>query len=252
MNEKNQIGTATKLFGFIAEKAQSNRFSVTLNKRFKAQGDDAMMIPMNIREDDLYFTVSNMRSSQLKGVVIGVEYQKRVVEILDEQSEAVQKAGFCDTIAIESGKLRGEVRCAEAVLACLKAEGAKRVAVIGGGALSRALALGNDTLELHFFHEEVEALMKMSQVLGREVDVNRLAAGMAVDLGGYDALVDACRMEHLEMITALPTLNVDLRTDDTPSPLRERCRELGMPYTGYEAMLPYLTQSTYDFWMKDN
>jgi len=56
MNEHNGIGRQTSLYGFIAEEAQQNRLSVSMNRLFKAAGDDAMMIPMNIREDDFYFT----------------------------------------------------------------------------------------------------------------------------------------------------------------------------------------------------
>ena len=251
MNEANQIGVTTKLFGFIAEKAQSNRFSVTLNKTFKANGDDAMIIPMNIREDDLYFTVANMRNSQLSGAAIGAEYQKEVLEILDTQSELVEKSGYCDTVIVNEGKLHGDITSAKAVLACLKAEGAKKVAVIGGGALAKSIALAAEDMELHFYHEYVEALMEMSEAVGKEVDINRLTEGVETGLSGYDAVIDACRMDSFAMITALPTLCIDLKAKDAVSALRVRCNELGAPYTGYEELLPYLTQSAYDLWMKN-
>jgi shikimate 5-dehydrogenase len=251
VNEANQISASTKLFGFIAEKAQSDRFSVTLNKTFKARGDDAMIIPMNIREDDLYFTVANMRSSQLRGAAIGVEYQKAVVEILDAPDALVEACGYCDTIRIIEGKLHGTIRSADALLAYLRGEGAARVAVIGGGSLAKSLALRGGDLELHFYHESVEALMEMSERIGTEVDVNRIAAGMTVDLSGYDAVVDACRMAFLEMITALPRCCVDLKASDAPSALRQRCNELNVPYAGYDTLLPTLTEAAYDIWMKE-
>ncbi len=250
MNEANQIGVQTKLFGFIAEKAQSNRFSVTLNKTFKANGDDAMIIPMNIREDDLYFTVANMRNSQLSGAAIGVEYQKEVLEILDTQSALVEKCGYCDTVIVKDGKLHGDISSTKALLACLRNEGAKKVAVIGAGAVAKSLALSAESFELHFFHEYVEDLMEMSQAIGKEIDINRLSEGTESDMSGYDAVIDACRMDSLGMITALPTLCIDLKAKDAPSALRVRCKELGAPYTGYEELLPYLTQSAYDIWME--
>ena len=253
MNEKNQIGPATKLFGYIAEKAQSNRFSVTLNKCFKESGDDAMIIPMNIREDDLFYTVSNMRQSQLKGAAIGVEYQKAVVEILDSASELVAKCGYCDAIRVVDGTLHGEIISADALLAFLKAQGARKVAVIGSGALARSLALSAEGIELHFYHEYVEALMEMGEAIGRnDLDINRCAEGMAIDMSGYDAVVDACRMASLEMITKLPPVAADLKAKEAPSALRQRCSELEATYTGYEELLPYLTQSAYDLWMKED
>jgi shikimate 5-dehydrogenase len=251
MNQSNQIGANTKLFGFIAEKAQSDRFSVMLNKMFKANRDDAMMIPMNIREDDLYFTVSNMRKSQLMGAAIGVEYQKAVVEILDSRSDLVVKCGFCDTISVKNGMLHGDVRSADALMAYLKERGAGRVAVIGAGALAKSLILCNDGMKLEFYHEHVEALMEMSEAIGiGDLEINRCAEGMEVDFSGYDAVIDACRMPDLGMITALPAIAIDLKAKDAPSPLRTRCRELETAYAGYEELLPCLTQSAYDILMK--
>ena len=86
MNNDNKISKETKLFGYIGEYAGVSRFSALINKLFKKNSDDVMMIPMNIREDDLYFTVSNMKKSHLNGAVISNEYVDKVVDILDEKS----------------------------------------------------------------------------------------------------------------------------------------------------------------------
>ena len=52
MNSANEISHHTKLYGFIGEYAAQSSISATLNKLFKANNKNAMMIPMNIREDD--------------------------------------------------------------------------------------------------------------------------------------------------------------------------------------------------------
>ena len=109
MNNDNSITVETKLFGFIAEEAHRNRFSVTVNKLFKANGVDAMVIPMNIRPDDLAFTISQMRSSKLNGALVSSEYQEEAFELLDDMSSLVQESGYCDFIRIENGKLMGEL-----------------------------------------------------------------------------------------------------------------------------------------------
>ncbi len=253
MNEANQISAATKLFGFIAEKAQSNRFSVTLNRLFKAHGDDAMIIPMNIREDDLYYTVSNMRSSQLKGAAIGAEYRHGVVEILDARSHAVDACGFCDILRVEGGQLIGDVSVGRAVALVLKEKGAKSLAILGSGALAKAvlLQLENSSVErVVLYNDRVESCMELLQSLGSianvSVDIDRAAPEMAVDFSGFDAALNA---SPLEAPGALPQL--------TPAPLMI---DFGMgetlfkaagaaEYLGYEAMLPHLTQSAYDIWM---
>lgn len=249
MNEANQISVATNLYGFIAVEAQQNRFAVTLNRLFKAAGDDAMMIPMNIREDDFYFTLTNMKKSQVKGAVLGEEYQKEVLDLLDRPSSLVQDCGFCDIVTVNEGILEGDIIAVEALVGFLAERNAKKIAVIGSGALAKAIALRSEGMELSFFHEHIESVLAMAEAISLEnVDINRCADGMAVDLSGYDAVIDASRVETLSMVTALPELCIDLKAANAVSALRQRCGELQADYTGYEKMLTYMTQSAYDFW----
>lgn len=109
MNNDNSITVETKLFGFIAQEAHSNRFSVSVNKLFKTSGVNAMVIPMNIRPDDLAFTISQMRTSKLNGAVISTEYQEEAFDLLDSRSGEVEGSGICDFIRIENGMLLGEL-----------------------------------------------------------------------------------------------------------------------------------------------
>src|SRR3989339_2278836 len=109
MNNDNTITVATKLYGYIAENAHSSRFSVTLNKLYKENGIDAMMIPMNIRSDDVAFTISQMRSSKLNGAVIASEYQEEALTLVDHVSAQAQESGYCDCIWIEEAQLRGDL-----------------------------------------------------------------------------------------------------------------------------------------------
>lgn len=107
MNANDAIKKETKLFGLIAEHASPNRLFVMLNKIIKEEGADAMMIPMNIREDDFYFTLSNMKKSHVNGAYIAQEYQESAVELLDEADEFVQIYNKCDFVLREGEKLIG-------------------------------------------------------------------------------------------------------------------------------------------------
>lgn len=109
MNNDNVITAATKLYGYIAENAHSSRFSVTLNKLYKANGCDAMMIPMNIRSDDVTFTLSQMRSSKLSGALIASEYQEEAFGLADELTDDAKEGGYCDLLMIREGKLIGDL-----------------------------------------------------------------------------------------------------------------------------------------------
>jgi shikimate 5-dehydrogenase len=107
MNSDDSIKQQTKLFGLIAEHASPNRLFVMLNKEIKANGADAMMIPMNIREDDFYFTLSNMKKSHVNGAYIAEEYQESANELLDEADEFVQVYNKCDFVIRDGERLIG-------------------------------------------------------------------------------------------------------------------------------------------------
>ena len=107
MNANDEIKNETKLYGLIAEYATTNRLFVMLNKIIKSEGSDAMMIPMNIREDDFYFTLSNIKKSHVDGAYIAAEYQESVVELLDEADEFVQVYNKCDFVVRKGERLIG-------------------------------------------------------------------------------------------------------------------------------------------------
>jgi len=246
MNEANQITQTTRLYGFIAEAAQQNRFAVTLNKRFKSAGDDAMMIPMNIRPDDLHYTVANMKQSHLNGAVIGTEYQTEVMELLDGASALCEQAGLCDVVRVENGMLYGELLFPVALKEMAERAGVRKIALIGHAPQAGAVGIALEGMEVAFFDEWIEGLMALQERIGRPIDINRLAPGMEVDLAGFDMVMDLSNGEaDLSMIAALPKLNVDWRTAQESSPLRQRCTELGRAYSGYDALLDDLTGAVY-------
>ena len=243
MNEHNGIGRQTALYGYIAEEAQQNRLSVSMNRLFKSANDDAMMIPMNIREDDFYFTLSNMRDAQLAGTFIGAEFVKSASEIVDEQSELSRTCGGCDVVMVKDKKLIGDFIAIQSLFELLSEKGAQKIAVIGAGMLAKAIALTPSDFELHFYHEYIESLMKMSETV--DVDINRLSSES--DLAVYDAVIDASNIESLSMLKALPNLCIDLKGTKEFSALRQRSNELGVSYIGYEDQLDYLTQNAYKY-----
>jgi len=107
MNLDNRLSNDSKLFGLIAEHAQTNRIFVLINKLIKEQSVNAMMIPMNIRVDDFYFTLSNMKKSHVNGAYIAQEYQEDVLELLDEKDESVEVYNRCDFVLRDGEKLKG-------------------------------------------------------------------------------------------------------------------------------------------------
>ena len=252
MNEANQITQATKLYGFIAEEAQQNRFAVTLNKRFKSAGDDAMMIPMNIRPDDFHFTLSNMKKSHVNGAVIGFEYQEQALEIVDTASPLCEKSGLCDTVTVSEGVMQGELLLPLALKKAVEGSGAHKIALIGATPLAGAMILALANADVAVFDPWIEELMALQERLGVVIDINRLAEGMQVNLSGYDMVIDLSTLDDLSMVSALPRLNVDLKAPRAFSALRQRCIELDAAYSGYESLLDTMTETVYNYLAKEH
>ncbi len=247
MNNANQISRQTKLFGFIGEEAGVNRFSAVINKMFKANSDDAMMIPMNIREDDLYFTVSNMKKSHLNGAVISSEYVNDILEILDDASDIVKRSGMCDIVFKEGEKLRGDIFSIRVLTEYLKDIRASKIAIIGISSHAKAFSFLACGFNVSYFNENLEELMNFTKEVDLEdADLNRIVSDMSLDLSSYDAVLNFSDFNSFEMIEKLPTFSFDMKNTKQFSCLKKRAFELDTKYISYDDMIEKLSAKAYE------
>jgi shikimate 5-dehydrogenase len=247
MNNANQISRQTKLFGFIGEEAGVSRFSAVINKMFKANNDDVMMIPMNIREDDLYFTVSNMKKSHVNGAIISTEYVNDILDILDEASGLVKRSGMCDIVFKEGEKLRGDIFGMRVLTEYLKDIRAAKIAIVGIGAHAKAFSFLACGFNVSYFNENLEALMNFTKEVALEdADLNRMASGMSLDFSNFDVLLDFSDFNSLEMIEKFPAFSFDMKNTKQFSALKNRAKELEAKYISYDDMIDNLTAQAYE------
>ncbi len=246
MNNDNQISKQTKLFGFIGVEAGVSRFSAVLNKMFKANSVDAMMIPMNIREDDLYFTVSNMKKSHVNGAVISNEYVAQIPEILDDASSMVKRSGMCDIVYKEGETLRGDIFGTRVLTEHLKDMMALRIAIIGTNHHAKAFSFLACGFEVSYFNDSLEELMAFTQEVElRDADMNRIASDIDVDLSSYDAVLDFSSLNSLAMVKSLGKINLDMKNNKEFSALRSRATELDASYTSYDDIIDKFASKAY-------
>lgn len=246
MNNDNTISQSTKLFGYIGEEAGASRFCALTNKHFKEQGDDSMIIPMNIREDDLYFTIANMKKSHVNGAVISSEYVDKVVELLDDATALVKRSGMCDILYREEQRLRGDIFSVRVLSEYLKDMAFTKVAIIGINHYAKAFSFLSCGFEVSYFHENLEELMHFTQELElAHADINRIAKDMSVDLSTFDVVFDFSELLSLSMVTKLPKQSIDMKNKKQFSPLRARAEELQASYVGYDTLIERLTQRAY-------
>ncbi len=246
MNNENQISKQTLLFGYIGEHAGMSRFSTICNKMFKKNSDNAMIIPMNIREDDFFFTVSNMKKSHVNGAVISNEYVKKTLEILDSSSELVKRSGMCDIVFKEGEKLRGDIFTTRVLLEKLKSLRVKKIAMIGISPHAKAFSLMACGFEQSFFYDNLEELMHFCEEMQlSNANINRIAHGMEIDLSAYDAVLDFSDLDNLDMISSLARYNLDMKNKKEYSSLKTRANQLSAEYIGYDDMIEELSSQAY-------
>jgi len=255
MNDANEIDTQSLLFGFLAEYAQQNRFSVAINRYFKENSDNAMCIPMNIRPDDIYFTVAGLRDAKLNGVALGSEYVEGVVEQLNHQSEEVKACGFCDTIIVKEKELYGEVASGRAVCAVLKEKAVTKVAMLGSGKLAKSIVMHiQDTgiKELVLLNDRVESCMTLMQehtkeLEGINVDIDRAVENEEIDLSSFDAFINAAPMAPKLSKINKETVLIDLKSE---SNLADYAAVYGADFVDNEKYSKVLAQVNYNIWIK--
>jgi len=247
MNNENQISRQTKLFGFIGEEAGVSRFSAIMNKKFKENSDDTMMIPMNIREDDLYFTVSNMKKSQVDGAIISSEFVTNVVDILDNASSMVKRSGMCDILYREGETLRGDIFSVRVLTEHLKDVIVSKIAIIGVNHYSKAFSFLACGFNVSYFNDDLEELMSFTQEveLGN-ADINRIAADIEVDFSDFDVVLDFSDFSSLSMIKSLPKISMDMKNNKQFSCLKQRALELNAEYVSYDDIIDKLTAKAYN------
>lgn len=248
MNNGNEISHHTKLYGFIGEYAAQSSMSATLNKLFKLENKNAMMIPMNIREDDFFFTLSNMRKSHVNGAMISNEYAKNVVEVLDEASEAVKCSGMCDILIRDEQKLIGDIVGMRVLVKFLKDKNVKKIALVGIGSRAKAFSFFANSFDISYFYDDLEKLMNFTKEMGIvNADINRIAEGMDINLSSYDAVVDFSDFDTLDMISWLTALNIDMKQKKEFSALKVRANEVGATYIGFDDMLDEISSGVFEF-----
>ena len=246
MNDKDELKNSSKAFGYIGEHAGVSRFSAIINKIFKENSSDAMMFPLNIREDDLYFTVSNMKKSKVDGAVISNEYVTNVVDILDSSSSMVKRSGMCDIIFKEGEKLRGDIFSTRVLTEHLKDIFASKIAIIGTNHHAKAFSFLACGFNISYFDENLEELMAFTQEVElSDADLNRVAKDMELDLSSYDAVLDFSRMGSLGMVSKLGKFNFDMKNNREFSILKQRAKELDAEYSSYDDIIDKLCARAY-------
>jgi len=201
----------TKLFGLLADSASTLKKAKIVSECFSEQNIDAAYIPMNIREDDIYFTIAGLKNSKINAVNLGSEYVKGAYEQMDYLSDEAKFCGFVDTISIKDEKLRGEITIGTAYANILKEKKSKKIIILGSGSLAKSILMhikDTDVKEIILLHDRIESAMQTLELMREyleniEVDIDRYEKSIAYNADA-DMFINATNLgksEHDKFIT---------------------------------------------------
>jgi shikimate 5-dehydrogenase len=158
------IDKQTLLFGLFDDMATSSQLPNIYNSIFENNGVNARYIPMNIRDDDILFTLNGMKSSQISGINLGKPYQKDGLEMLASFSDDVQFSGFVESIKVQNGELHGFNSIGRAFSEIISG----KVAIFGVDEISKSIIF-NSKAEITLLENEIE---KSSEILEKFPNLN--------------------------------------------------------------------------------
>jgi shikimate 5-dehydrogenase len=201
------ITKKTLLFGLLDGMAVNSKRPKFFKEIFNEENLDASYIPMNVREDDIFFTVSNLKDSQLQGVNIGIMYKKEVFNYLKDKiffksSKEAKKVGFIDSIRIRDNKLYGFVTAGRALTATLKQNNFDentKIAILGSGSLTKSIILNLEKMgvsRITLAKNSIESIPEMLEEIKDDVknikfDIERITSFMPLNGSKFDVIINA-------------------------------------------------------------
>ncbi len=186
------IGKDTLLFSIIGESAIEAKKEYLFNNIFKELDLDMMVMPLNIRSDDIGFFLHNFKNSKVKGAYFSKEYWKVVANLIDGQSSEAKACGMVDSLDVKDGKNRAYVVAGKAVINLIQPNG-KSVAIVGNSPLIKSIVYNlnqSDIKELILYDDVVERTLELSSLASDlNVDVERITENR-VDIKADIIIVD--------------------------------------------------------------
>lgn len=112
---------------------------------FREKGLDFRYLTVLVRKEDLGKAMDGVRAFNMRGVNLTIPHKVRVLQYLDELSEAARITGAVNMVVNNEGKLWGENTDGKGFLISLQKEGidvcGKRVVVLGAGGAARAISV---------------------------------------------------------------------------------------------------------------
>ncbi|MBO6092058.1 MAG: shikimate dehydrogenase [Oscillospiraceae bacterium] len=135
----------SQLVGCFGNPVDENPTGVMEEAAFREKGLDFRYLTVLVRKEDLGKAMDGVRAFNMRGVNLTIPHKVRVLQYLDDLSEAARITGAVNMVVNNDGKLWGENTDGKGFLISLQKEGidvsGKRVVVLGAGGAARAISV---------------------------------------------------------------------------------------------------------------
>jgi shikimate dehydrogenase len=136
---------STQLVGCFGCPIDENPTGVVEEAAFRALGLDYRYLTVLVKEGDLGAAMAGLKAMNMRGINLTIPHKVKVLEYLDELSEAAEIIGAVNVVVNDGGRLWGENTDGKGFLTALAKEGvgvrAKNVAILGAGGAARAIGV---------------------------------------------------------------------------------------------------------------
>jgi shikimate dehydrogenase len=254
------ISGRTRLYGFIGDPVIHARTPQNLNPLFAAAGQDAVIIPVHIdagRFEAVIPQVMDLRN--LDGLVVTMPFKERLIPFLDSISPNARAVNAVNAAKrLPDGTWHGDIFDGAGLVGAARALGldlsGKRIGLVGAGGAGAAIALS--------LADAGVARIAVTDLNGARAE----ALATQLTTRGITAEAGPFRVENLDLlINATPvgmnegdgiaidtsgltstTAVIDIVTKAN-TPLAQRARSLGCPFTDGAAMVAAQVKAIYAF-----
>jgi shikimate dehydrogenase len=135
----------SQLVGCFGCPIDENPTGVVEEAAFKALGLDYRYLTVLVREGGLGAAMAGLKAMNMRGINLTIPHKVKVLEYLDELSEAAEIIGAVNVVVNNGGKLWGENTDGKGFLTALAKAGvdvkAKNIAILGAGGAARAIGV---------------------------------------------------------------------------------------------------------------
>ena len=211
-----EIKRDTFLFGLVGDALEKTPLPSMINAFYDANGLNAFCSIFNIRDDDVPFFLTQIKSKTIKGLFIQPSHSPKVLEYIDSFSQEAEHSAAVDAIVIGEGRLHGENFKARGIVSELLEEGdltEREIAVIGSEGLALAVVLAiaaENPKQVTLVDPSPEAALSLSQTVKKvtgfdRFEIERCAEGMTTDLGSVDIVINCLALDASMRFSDLKT-----------------------------------------------